>query len=118
MGFFIFLVLNTILMFVLLGLTFSFFQTFKGVSRQRKDDSAPLPFVSIVVPARNESVKIERCLESLLMQDYPHFEVIVIDDRSTDNTGEIIDRLVSEYQHLIPVKCQYSKPGWLGKCNA
>ena len=45
-----------------------------------------LPFVSVIVPVRNEEKYIQRCLLSLLDQDYPYFEVIVIDDNSTDNT--------------------------------
>jgi chlorobactene glucosyltransferase len=49
-----------------------------------------LPFVSIIVPARNEQYNIERCLLSLLHQDYPNFEVIVVDDNSTDNSLKII----------------------------
>jgi chlorobactene glucosyltransferase len=49
-----------------------------------------LPFVSIIVPARNEQDNIERCLLSLLHQDYPNFEVIVVDDNSTDNSLKII----------------------------
>lgn len=49
-----------------------------------------LPFVSVIVPARNEQDNIERCLRSLLAQNYPHFEVIVVNDNSTDNTLEIV----------------------------
>src|ERR671939_1598254 len=45
-----------------------------------------LPFVSVIVPARNEENYIERCLLSLLCQDYPNFEVIAVDDNSSDNT--------------------------------
>ena len=52
--------------------------------------SRHLPFVSIIVPARNEQDNIERCILSLLAQDYPSFEVIVVDDNSTDNTLRIV----------------------------
>jgi chlorobactene glucosyltransferase len=52
-----------------------------------------LPFVSIIVPARNEQDNIERCILSLLHQDYPNFEVIVVDDNSTDNTLKIIQEI-------------------------
>ncbi|HZA06404.1 MAG TPA: glycosyltransferase family 2 protein, partial [Nitrososphaeraceae archaeon] len=48
------------------------------------------PFLSIIVPARNEQEKIENCIKSLLVQKYPHFEVIAIDDNSTDNTLNIL----------------------------
>jgi chlorobactene glucosyltransferase len=49
-----------------------------------------LPFVSIIVPARNEEEHIERCLLSLLSQEYPYFEIIAIDDSSTDGTLKIM----------------------------
>ena len=48
------------------------------------------PTLSLVVPARNEETNIETCLTSLLAQDYPRLEVIVVNDRSTDATGRII----------------------------
>ena len=52
--------------------------------------SNDLPFLSIIVPARNEEQNIENCIKSLLTQNYPHFEVIAIDDNSTDNTLNIL----------------------------
>jgi chlorobactene glucosyltransferase len=52
--------------------------------------SNSFPFLSIIVPARNEEQNIENCIKSLLAQNYPHFEVIAIDDNSTDNTLSIL----------------------------
>jgi chlorobactene glucosyltransferase len=52
-----------------------------------------LPLVSVIVPARNEQDDIERCVFSLLTQDYPNFEVIVVNDSSTDNTLEIVRKI-------------------------
>jgi glycosyltransferase involved in cell wall biosynthesis len=57
------------------------------------DNSNPFPFVSVVVPARNEQNNIENCLLSLLSQNYPCFEVIAIDDNSTDETLNIMRKL-------------------------
>lgn len=51
------------------------------------------PRVSIVVPARNEEAEIEKALRSLLALDYDNYEVIAVNDRSTDRTGEIMERL-------------------------
>lgn len=79
------------------------------------------PFVSIIVPARNEQNNIERCLRSLLSQSYPNFEVIVIDDNSTDDTLRIIKKIRNEIR-VGPLKDKFNiitlskKPkGWGGK---
>ncbi len=71
---------------------------------------AVLPRISVVVPARNEGASIESCLRSLLEQDYADLEVIAVDDRSTDSTGEIIDRLVAETAPSAPPPAS-NKPG-------
>src|SRR5258708_26371224 len=47
------------------------------------------PLVSVIVPARNEAANIARCAASILSSNYPNFEVIVVDDRSTDRTGDL-----------------------------
>jgi chlorobactene glucosyltransferase len=62
--------------------------------------SRHLPFVSIIVPARNEQDNIERCILSLLAQDYPSFEVIVVDDNSIDNTLRIVKDIKSRVKGL------------------
>jgi glycosyltransferase involved in cell wall biosynthesis len=87
---------------------------------------APLPRVSIVVPARNEAQHIEVALQSLLQLDYPDYEVIVVDDRSDDGTGAILDcmqeawRERGEEMHhrLKVVHITELPPGWLGKTHA
>ncbi len=71
------------------------------------------PLVSIVVPARNEARVIERTVRAFLAQDYRNFEVIVVDDRSTDQTGEML-RAIDD-PRLTVVSGEESPPGWLGK---
>src|SRR5919205_521960 len=66
------------------------------VSESISTSESSYPFVSIVVPARNEQNNIERCLLSLLSQSYPNFEIIVIDDNSTDDTLRIIKKIRNE----------------------
>ncbi len=55
------------------------------------------PRVSIIVPARNEEETIESGLKALRALDYENYEIIAVDDRSTDRTGEIMDRLEQEW---------------------
>jgi glycosyltransferase involved in cell wall biosynthesis len=76
---------------------------------------AATPRVSVIAPARNEETKIEEALRSLLGQDYPNLEVFVVDDRSTDRTGAILDRLQRSEAGLRVVHLKDLPPGWLGK---
>ncbi len=58
------------------------------------------PFVSVIVPARNEERSMARCLESLLAQDYDDYEVIVVDDDSSDATPEIVAAIAEKDPRL------------------
>ncbi|MBI3313223.1 MAG: glycosyltransferase [Candidatus Omnitrophica bacterium] len=71
------------------------------------------PFVSIIVPAKNEEKNIAACLKALLAQDYPAFEVIVVNDNSSDRTGQIIEELKN--QKLISLNAPPTPAGWTGK---
>lgn len=74
-----------------------------------------LPFVSVLVPARNEELNIERCVSSLLEQDYPEFEVLVLDDESTDGTAKILSHLAISARRLRLLSGRPLPAGWLGK---
>lgn len=76
------------------------------------------PFVSILVPARDEERSIERCVRSLCAQSYPNFEVIALDDHSNDQTGAILARLQAEFPNLRVVAGKALPQGWVGKCWA
>ena len=78
-------------------------------------DPGPLPYVSIVVPARNEERSIERCVRSLLAQEWLYFEVIVVDDCSDDATPEILARLAREDPRLRVLRGAALPEGWVGK---
>jgi glycosyltransferase involved in cell wall biosynthesis len=76
------------------------------------------PKVSVIVAARNEARNIERALQSVLAQDYRNLEFIVVDDRSTDETGRILDQMVRNDPRLRVVHVTDLPPGWLGKNHA
>jgi chlorobactene glucosyltransferase len=80
----------------------------------------PAPRLTVMIPARNEEANIEKCVGSVLAQDYPNLDVVVADDRSTDATGQILDRLVAAHPNLRIVHCTQADvlPGWAGKSNA
>jgi chlorobactene glucosyltransferase len=73
------------------------------------------PRVSILVPVRNEAHNIGPCAHSLLAQRYPDFEVLVLDDHSTDETWQILTHLAADDGRLQLVKGQCLPDGWLGK---
>jgi chlorobactene glucosyltransferase len=76
------------------------------------------PLISVCVPARNEERNIRLCVESLLAQDYPNFEVIVLDDRSGDATPEILRQLVVNDHRLKVIHGSDLPNGWAGKPHA
>jgi chlorobactene glucosyltransferase len=73
------------------------------------------PKVSVILPARNEGRYIARCLDSLLEQDYPNFEIIAINDSSTDRTGQIIKAYAANDLRVIHVDALPKPEGWTGK---
>lgn len=117
MIFFTFVLVNAVVMLFMFALTVAFYTFLRGVEHCKIADEN-LPFVSILVPARNEETKIERCLDSLLAQDYPNFEIVVIDDRSTDRTGQIIEDYAKRDSRVKYVQGKDAPSGWIGKCNA
>jgi chlorobactene glucosyltransferase len=76
------------------------------------------PLISVCVPARNEEKNIRRCVEALLSQNYPNFEVIVLDDRSSDATPEILRELATRDDRLKVIYGSDLPPGWAGKPHA
>jgi glycosyltransferase involved in cell wall biosynthesis len=76
------------------------------------------PRVSIIVPACNEQDNIEKGLLSLLLQRYENLEIIVVDDRSTDFTADILLRMGSSYPQLIVHTVTDLPEGWMGKSHA
>ena len=78
-------------------------------------DDRPLPPVSVVIPARNEERNLEQALESVLALDYPDLEIIVVNDRSTDRTEAILEKMAERDPRLNVVTITDLPSGWIGK---
>jgi chlorobactene glucosyltransferase len=76
------------------------------------------PLLSVIIPARNEERNIAACVGALLAQDYPHYEIIVIDDRSEDGTGQILEGLARQDRRLRVIRGVELPGGWAGKPHA
>ena len=76
------------------------------------------PLVSILIPARNEARTIARCLISLARQDYPHYEILVLDDQSDDDTAAIVERLARRHPQIRLLRGKPLPPNWHGKAYA
>ena len=74
--------------------------------------------VSVIFAAQNEEKHIARTLDSLVVQDYPDLEIIVVNDRSDDQTGDIIRRYAADCERVTAIMIEDLPEGWLGKCNA
>ena len=89
--------------------------------KSRSLDDAPAevspnaPLISVIVPARNEARNIERCVRSVLSTTYPNVEVIVVDDHSSDGTGDIAREIAAVDRRLAVIQAPDLPPGWFGK---
>lgn len=104
---------------VLIFLSVIFFITISNIIILRKLGSYPKPLeypsVSVLVPARNEEKNIRNCINSLLNQDYPNYEVLVLDDNSTDGTWQILTELSEKSEKLRIIKGEPLPSEWFGK---
>ena len=117
-------IFNYILVAILIGVSATWIVLIKSMLRtfnespfldkfEKKECSKPK--VSIILPARNEEKFIEKCLNSLLNQDYDNYEIIAINDSSKDSTGNIIKEYSKKFPKVISVDAKPKPDGWIGK---
>jgi cellulose synthase/poly-beta-1,6-N-acetylglucosamine synthase-like glycosyltransferase len=118
--------LSVILSYTLIFLTFIYFIVsiilLVGTIRLKKKTklSDSIPYVSVIVPAKDEEKLIAKCLDSLLDQDYPadKYEIIVINDRSVDKTPDIIRQYQENHNKIKSIEIKTNTSGLTGKQNA
>ena len=76
------------------------------------------PRLSVIIAARNEAGTIENALKSVLAQNYPNLEIILVNDRSNDGTDKILQKLAEKDPRVLIHHVEELPPGWLGKVNA
>ncbi|HOJ64830.1 MAG TPA: glycosyltransferase [Spirochaetota bacterium] len=109
---------DNIIILILIILLLNMIANIISYSINSRKKSNNLPFLSVLVPVRNEEERIRDCLTSLLNQDYPDYEIIVLDDNSEDNSGNIIKDLAKDNKKIKYIKGLPLSEGWAGKCFA
>ena len=82
------------------------------------DREKSYPRLSVIIAARNEAGTIENALKSILAQNYPNLEIILVNDRSNDGTDKILQKLAEKDPRVLIHHVEELPPGWLGKVNA
>lgn len=112
--------------FLLLWGAFLYF-TYQGMKHLRPIDTfdcshfknqSIFPKLSIVIAVKNEEERVTETLTTLLESEYPHLEVIIVNDRSTDSTKEKIERIACQSSKLKAIHLETLPNGWLGKVHA
>ena len=117
-------IINYILIAILIGVSATWIALIKSMLKtfnespfldkfEKKEHEKPK--VSIILPARNEEKFIEKCLDSLIEQDYDDYEIIAINDSSNDSTGNIMKKYSEKFSKVIFVDAKPKPDGWMGK---
>lgn len=85
------------------------------LGKEKGELPEPLPPISILIPARDEESNIVTCLDSLRGQDYPNYEIIVLDDNSSDNTAAVVEEIAAADPRVRLLRGKPLPRGWVGK---
>lgn len=91
---------------------------FRRPYRAPLDPHQKYPLLSVLIPARNEANRITPCLESILHQDYPNLEILILDDQSEDATASIVEKTAGEDPRVRLLRGKELPENWMGKCWA
>jgi len=100
-------------LFALIAILNSF--TFPRLSPRKTNQHGPTPRISVLIPMRNEARVIAETVRTLLAQDYPNFEVLLLDDHSDDGSATVARNAMQGSPHFKIVSGQELPTGWLGK---
>ena len=117
-------IINYILIAILIGVSATWIALIKSMLKtfnespfldkfEKKEHARPK--VSVILPARNEEKFIEKCLDSLVGQDYDDYEIIAINDSSNDSTGNLMKKYSEKFPKVIFVDAKPKPDGWMGK---
>ena len=101
----------------LVSFLLNLFLNLRSLKRPSEDSHPPhpAPFTSILIPARDEEANIAACLDSLRKQDYPNFEILVLDDNSSDDTVGIVEGIAAKDNRVRLIRGEILPEGWAGK---
>ena len=109
-----------ILMFIVIGLlaialTVTLLNAVTAPMLKKAGECRDHPRVSVLIPARNEEANVGACIEGFLSQNYNNFEILVLDDQSTDRTAAVIEKLSEQHPEIQAIRGKPLPAGWLGK---
>lgn len=104
--------------FVQATLLFVHLARLRTVASLHVPDPDRWPSVSAIIPARDEERSLQAALRSRLRDGYPALQLVVVDDRSTDGTPDVIARIVAEDERVVAIRIDELPHGWLGKVHA
>ncbi|MGD8925356.1 MAG: glycosyltransferase family 2 protein, partial [Thioalkalispiraceae bacterium] len=89
-----------------------------AIQNDQQHPDSRLPKLSVIITAKDEATTIEHALQTILNTDYPDFEIIIVNDRSTDETGNIIDQFAETHPRIVPIHIKSLPADWIGKVHA